>query len=66
MTYDDIDKKIIRFLKNKPEGAIIQNMVDTIDHHRFTIQKRLIKLVGDGRIKEVVYTQNVKVYWLIK
>ena len=66
MTYVDIDKKILRYLKKKPEGVIIQNLVDVLDYHRFTIQKRLLRLMVDGLIEEVVYTQNCKVYRLSK
>ena len=64
MTYKNLDKKIIRYLKNKPEGAIIQNFVDDMDFHRFTIQKRLLYLMYEGKIVEIVYTQNCKVYKL--
>ena len=64
MTYKNLDKRIIRYLKNKPEGAIIQNFVDDMNFHRFTIQKRLLYLMYEGKIVEIVYTQNCKVYKL--
>lgn len=61
-----LDKKIIKFLSDKPQGAIIQNFVDSLDHHRFTIQKRLLYLIIEGKVEEIVYTQNCKVYRLKK
>lgn len=64
MIYDDIEKKILRYLKKKPEGAIIQNFVNDLEFHRFTIQKRLLRLMIDGLVEEIVYTQNCKVYRL--
>ena len=64
MTYQNLDKRILRYLKKKPEGAIIQNFVDDMDFHRFTIQKRLLYLMYEGKVEEIVYTQNCKVYRL--
>lgn len=63
-TLQNVDKKIIKYLGNKPQGAIIQNFVDDLNHHRFTIQKRLLYLMYEGKIEEIVYTQNCKVYRL--
>ena len=64
MTYDDIDKKIIGYLNARPQGAIIQNFVDDLNYHRFTIQKRLLRLMIDDMVEEIIYSQNVKVYRL--
>jgi len=64
MTYKKLDREIIRYLKKKPEGAIIQNLVDDLKYHRFTIQKRLLRLMIENKITETVYTQNCKVYKL--
>ena len=64
MTYDDIDKKIISYLNARPQGAIIQNFVDDLNYHRFTIQKRLLRLMIDDMVEEIIYSQNVKVYRL--
>ena len=64
MTYKYLDKRILKYLKDKPQGAIIQNFVDDMDFHRFTIQKRLLYLMYEGKIEEIVYTNNCKVYRL--
>ena len=64
ITYKKVERKILNLLKNHPEGLIIQNFVDKLKYHRFTIQKRLLYLMYEGKIEEVVYTQNCKVYRL--
>jgi len=64
ITYKKVERKILNLLKNHPEGLIIQNFVDKLKYHRFTIQKRLLYLMYEGKIEEIVYTQNCKVYKL--
>ena len=57
------DKKVLNYLRKKPEGAILQNMIDDLHYHRFTIQKALYRLMLKGLVVERVYSQNAKVYW---
>jgi len=58
----EVDLKVLHYLKKKPEGAILQNMIDDLKYHRFTIQKALYRLMIKNLITETIYTQNVKVY----
>ena len=58
----EVDLKVLHLLKKHPEGLIIQNMIDKLDYHRFTIQKALYRLMIKDLITETIYTQNVKVY----
>jgi len=62
----DIDKEVLKYLKRKTEGAILQNMIDDLHYHRFTIQKALYRLMLKDLIIERIYSQNVKVYWFKK
>jgi len=58
----EVDKEVLKYLKKKPEGAILQNMINDIGFHRFTIQKALYRLMLKGLIDEIIYTHNCKVY----
>ena len=60
---NEVDTKVLRYLKRKPEGAILQNMIDDLHYHRFTIQKAIYRLMIKDLIIERIYSQNVKVYW---
>ena len=61
----DVDGKVLRYLSKKPEGAILQNMIDDLKFHRFTIQKALYRLMIKKEVEEIVYTQNCKVYRMV-
>lgn len=58
----NVDRDIIKYLKKKPEGAILQNMIDDVGYHRFTIQKALYRLMIKGLVDEFIYSSNCKVY----
>jgi len=64
MTYHNIERRILKYLKDKPEGAIIQNFVDDFKINRYTILKSLLRLCAKGLVEEITYTQNCRVYRL--
>ena len=58
----NVDRDIIKYLKKRPQGAILQNMIEDIGYHRFTIQKALYRLMIRGLVDEHIYSSNCKVY----
>ena len=49
-------------LKHKEDGLTIQNLIDITKLARGTIKVSLLYLIIDGKVREIEYTKNSKVY----
>ncbi len=48
---EEIEKKILKYLKKHPEGTMILDLADAIGAHRHTVTKYVYRLEGSGKIK---------------
>lgn len=62
----EVKKLILRALSKSEDGLTIQNLMDKISFSRGTIKTNLLYLIIEGKVREIAYTKNSKVYKMIR